>query len=477
MTYSLWMLPVAVVRIRGRVPALPHTAAVVLRHRSLVSMTRLPAPPLPDGQERHKKRHALLTFGFCGTDYYGLQSQSAEGDPELPTVGDVIRRALLAEGFIAPTNFAPLTRTKWMLASRTDKGVHAACAAASCRIETLAADVELPSSPGTDAGPPVLNVALSNTTDWSLSRAALERLNARLPAEVRIFSGSRVRKGFDARECASSRTYEYLLPVHALGEGTPEAFDETLRRFEGTHRMHNFASGLRVSQQDAPSFTCASSGASWPLGLRDGPANGAAYRSVLTSRVHRRVEVGERGEEVPFTPRAFTPPCSRSQVGGEEYLVLRISGLAFVLHQIRHMVGTALAVSNGIVPCDALDIGLNSPLRVDVSPLVPGCGLLLDELRFFDVKNGEYEATLPAEARGEMESYKREVPPSSTHLIPRCAPPEMCTSRDEAMPSRTLPSTLLCPGVRLARPLVTTCRRCSTLTSTLSTSRAPTTPS
>ena len=29
-------------------------------------------PPSP-----YKKRHALLTFGYCGTNYWGLQSQTA----------------------------------------------------------------------------------------------------------------------------------------------------------------------------------------------------------------------------------------------------------------------------------------------------------------------------------------------------------------------------------------------------------------
>ena len=49
----------------------------------------------------YKKRHALLTFGFCGTGYFGLQSQTADGDPERPTVSDVIRRALRDTGAIA----------------------------------------------------------------------------------------------------------------------------------------------------------------------------------------------------------------------------------------------------------------------------------------------------------------------------------------------------------------------------------------
>ena len=83
------------------------------------------APPDASAQ---KKRHALLTFGFVGTGFHGLQSQRAESDPEAPTVADGVRKALLDTGFIAPSNYTPLKRTKWTLASRTDKGVHAACA-------------------------------------------------------------------------------------------------------------------------------------------------------------------------------------------------------------------------------------------------------------------------------------------------------------------------------------------------------------
>ena len=90
---------------------------------------RPPAPAPDDGSEAPKKRHTLLTFGYTGTGYFGLQPQSAEGDPERPTVADVLRAALLKEGFIAPSNYVPLSRTKWSLASRTDKGVHAVCAA------------------------------------------------------------------------------------------------------------------------------------------------------------------------------------------------------------------------------------------------------------------------------------------------------------------------------------------------------------
>lgn len=365
-----------------------------------------------------KKRHTLLTFGFTGTGYYGLQSQSAEGDPERPTVSDVLRAALLKEGFIAPTNYAPLVRTKWSLASRTDKGVHAACAAVSCMLEYYDADV-IEQVALAEAGDPAaldyetkVRTALSDGTktdpsappnpEWKMSPSALARLNAALPWGVRFFSGTRVRKRFDAREQASVRVYEYLLPLHAVG-ASAEDLDRVLRTFEGTHRFHNFASGLRSKHGDAGIFRVAGGegggeggeggSVEWPLAISQTQSS-SVFRSVLTCRVAREVELE-----------------------GEPYLVLRIAGLAFVLHQIRHMVGAALAVTNGVVPADVMQIALKSPLRVDVAPLVPGCGLMLDEINWFSLKDNLYEARVPPPARAAMEAFKLDTVYPHVHAL------------------------------------------------------------
>ena len=384
----------------------------------------------------------MLTFGYTGTGYYGLQPQSAEGDPERPTVTDVLRAALLKEEFIAASNFAPLQRTKWSLASRTDKGVHAACAAASVMLETRPCDVVEQEDLEKAGDPAALDYLTKESSveaaaerkaknspapqpEWQLSPSALARINAALPDDVRVFSGSRVRKRFDARDQASARSYEYLLPLHAVG-ASAEELDGVLRMFEGTHRFHNFASGLRRKHDDrlvfrAPGSTSEPAGDSgdggegekaagdgaasssdsdagdhaaaglseqvtWPLALAYGDENSAAFRSVLTCRVAREVSIA-----------------------GKAYLVLRISGLAFVLHQIRHMVGAALAVTNGIVPVDVMEIALRSPFRVDISPLVPGCGLMLDQVQWYSLKNGEYEARVPPGARADMQAFKEEV--------------------------------------------------------------------
>lgn len=43
---------------------------------------------------------------------------------------------------------------------------------------------------------------------------------------------------------------------------------------------------------------------------------------------------------------------------------------------------------------------------MDAAPLAPACGLLLDEIAWFDLKEGRYEARVPRAARAAMEEFK-----------------------------------------------------------------------
>jgi len=166
----------------------------------------------PAPSEAYKKQKMCLLFGFTGTGYYGLQSQSGRPGPKaLPTIADVLRQALLQSGAIAESNMTPISRTKWTLASRTDKGVHAARAAVSFNMETLKAQLAAPD----DTLPDQVHV---DPATVNLTQAEVARINSLLPPEVRVFGVAKVRRRFSAREEASSRSYEYLLPLSAIGD-------------------------------------------------------------------------------------------------------------------------------------------------------------------------------------------------------------------------------------------------------------------
>ena len=56
---------------------------------------------------------------------------------------------------------------------------------------------------------------------------------------MRIFGCSRVRKSFNARECASARAYEYLLPREAIGKLSVREFDEVRSLEDSSRKMQS----------------------------------------------------------------------------------------------------------------------------------------------------------------------------------------------------------------------------------------------
>lgn len=71
----------------------------------------------------------------------------------------------------------------------------------------------------------------------------------------------------------------------------------------------------------------------------------------------------------PLTPGGF--PCLR----------LRVHGQSFLLHHIRHMIGSAVAVTLGIMPLEAVEASLSPPSKI-VLPLAPSHTLLLSDTEF-----------------------------------------------------------------------------------------------
>ena len=64
--------------------------------------------------------------------------------------------------------------------------------------------------------------------------------------------------------------------------------------------------------------------------------------------------------------------------GSTEMLKLSVKGQSFMLHQIRKMVGLAVAIVRGLTPEGTMDRSFEEPL-MDV-PKVPGLGLVLEKV-------------------------------------------------------------------------------------------------
>jgi tRNA pseudouridine38-40 synthase len=69
---------------------------------------------------------------------------------------------------------------------------------------------------------------------------------------------------------------------------------------------------------------------------------------------------------------------SQRTAGGVPCLRLCVKGDSFMLHQIRNMIGAAVAVARGIMPADLLAVALSAPGRVPV-PRAPPHTLMLSD--------------------------------------------------------------------------------------------------
>lgn len=179
-------------------------------------------------------------------------------------------------------------------------------------------------------------------------RDKIDDVNKCLPLDIRLMGCKRVTQSFDAKNYCDARTYSYLMPSFALSpitEVTSEAyrakedvinlFNSTLKGYVGTHVFHNFTSGKK-------------------------------FKEDSSTRVIRFMECSE-----PFFP------CDQNKI---EFVVVRIKGQSFMMHQIRKMIGLAIAVVKGYATEDHLKRSMED-LYMDV-PKAPGLGLMLEEVHF-----------------------------------------------------------------------------------------------
>jgi tRNA pseudouridine38-40 synthase len=303
----------------------------------------------------------------------------------------VLEDALFAAGAILPTNYqsAGLGRLSWTRSSRTDKGVSSLATWVSCRLEV-------------------------DDAWWDNCGGGAELLRlleAQLPPTVRVFDAQLVPRRFSARVSCTTRTYHYYLPLRTLTLPEPFAADgellaarlaalsAALRRFEGTHPFHNFTKRSLY---------------------RPPPQNGGRNTDADADVEEYADAEGEAKDEAPLLPSAVSsdrvvgsferqcfwytrPPASRDPdvvgnqhfrrvlyancsaametVGGQPCVRLTLVGESFLLHQIRKMVATALAVARGLLPADFVGAALCRPARTRV-PMAPASTLLLADAAF-----------------------------------------------------------------------------------------------
>jgi tRNA pseudouridine38-40 synthase len=148
-----------------------------------------------------------------------------------------------------------------------------------------------------------------------------DEINAALPDDIFIISSQKTSRSFVSKEKCLYRTYEYLLPLKSLRIEENEVISKLnfyLKQFLGTNYFHNFTT--HTSEDFVEKFT-----------------DKHEIRELIPNSSYRRDIIKCYAEEI-------------LTLNEEKYARIIITGNSFLRHQIRKIIGTVLAIVNGI--CD-----------------------------------------------------------------------------------------------------------------------------
>lgn len=332
-------------------------------------------------------------------------------NPGAKTIEGDLEEALYQAGAVPESDRGQSRKYDWARSARTDKGVSAVGQVVSGRFYV---------------DPP----------------GFIERLNSKLPDQIRIFGYKRVTGSFHAKKFCDRRRYMYLIPVFALD---PSCHRDRETVLASLGSGNDLVKCLECSERGRKVFgvvgkcTFGSKNDNEGMDVELGDLNNDIEVKELGSSEendvkkeesrHENGKVGSGTEKVEAKKSEFcygdkerewfnrilknyegthnfhnfttrTKPGDPSAmryiisfdadstvvVDGIEFVKCEVVGQSFMLHQIRKMIGLAVAIMRDCAPESLIEIAFRKDVSITV-PMAPEVGLYLDECFFYSYNN------------------------------------------------------------------------------------------
>ncbi|KAJ3149097.1 tRNA pseudouridine synthase 1 [Geranomyces michiganensis] len=296
--------------------------------------------PRPEGAEpKLPKRKVALMMGYCGTGYNGMQI-----NPGVVTLESELHKALAAAGAVSKDNADNPAKINFMRAARTDKGVHAA--GQVCSLKMIIEDKDI-----------------------------VNKINENLPEQIRVWGYVRTNNSFHAKNACDSRIYEYFLPTYVLTPVDPARYPRSQRAKD---HGGNFAP-LGDTYDELPKSTESELAARREFRISESQL--ALLRELLgmfvgTHNCHNftvNKAFSDKSANRFIMSFAASEPIIR---GGIEWVKCTVHGQAFMLHQIRKMIGIAILAVRTDAPAKIIKQAFEN-MKLNI-PKAPALGLLLE---------------------------------------------------------------------------------------------------